>query len=735
MSALLAGTNQWAATGLAALLNTLWYAAAVVALAWIILRYARRVNAATRYWIWTAVLGFILILPFLPAAVAHVQGALVAPAHRTAVGKPLATVPAAVQATEHLAPITVTVSTAPGSNPWPLWLMAVWIAAAVWQLGRLLMGAVSVRRLKGRAETAPIEKLPLDLRRRVRVLASNEIGSPAAVGYLRPAVVVPQGLLERLEETERQDVLLHELAHLARYDDWLNLATRAVGALLALHPLAPFVLGRIEREREMACDDFVVAHTGSAGNYARSLARLHDLRSRKGTRLLAPALVGRKVSLADRIESLLRRGREFSARPSLAKLSLSAFLLVLLLGAGGLIPSWVAIAQTSAAAPKFEVASIRPSKVDRHHFDVGIRWLGDRFRGNNITISDLIDYTYRLRPQQVDGLPPWAKSQFFIVQALVPPAIAKGVAATKELPLAQREQALARSRRTKSLMLESLLAERFKLRFHRTTRRLPVYELVVAKGGPKLTPDNNSGTGAIVFQSTSFGYARTPHFERLRLPGGFCHSTSETVVHCPVWPAVPPGAPRASGNRQDWPYGPLRLHAEMESSSRKRGRDELSLQCPQARTHQTLWPFDLHRDSGTVGAETQARQGASAGSGGGPHRATHTELASRLAIIRGPVFKTRRFFPSAQQIKPASAPATWRYKIAAPLPLGKVNSPRLPLINPLHLSSSQTALWLAGFAGKLSLSKSKRDCRAWALVAHNQSPQRSQRQQSNRTSQ
>jgi len=347
MSALLAGMNQWAAAGLAALLNTLWYAAAVVALAWVVLRYSRRVNAATRYWIWMAVLGFLVILPFLPALVVQVRTAIAVPAQATAVIEPLATVPAAPAAAPQLTPITLTLNSAPGSNPWPLWLLAVWGIAAIWQLGRLLLSAVSVRRMKARAEDAPISKLPLDLRRRVRVLASAEVGSPAAVGYWRPAVVVPQGLLDRLEEGERQDVLLHELAHLARFDDWLNLATRAVGALLVLHPLAPFVLGRIEREREMACDDFVVARTGSAGGYARSLARLHDLRSSKGTRLLAPALLGRNVSLADRIESLLRRGREFSTRPSLAKLGVSALLLAVLLGAGGLLPGWIAVAQTA----------------------------------------------------------------------------------------------------------------------------------------------------------------------------------------------------------------------------------------------------------------------------------------------------------------------------------------------------------------------------------------------------
>ncbi|HUZ47274.1 MAG TPA: M56 family metallopeptidase [Terriglobia bacterium] len=497
MSAWLAGMNQWAAAGLAALLNTLWYAAAVVALGWIVLRYSRRVNAATRYWIWTAVLGFILVLPFLPGLVARAHAALKAQPATSMVVAPMAAVPAA-QGTEQLPPVILTFNSAPESNPWPLWLMAVWIAAAVWQLGRLLMGALSVRRLKARAEDVPIAKLPLALRRRVRVLASGKVSSPAAVGYLRPAVVVPPGLLDRLEEAERQDVLLHELAHLARYDDWLNLATRAIGALLVLHPLAPFVLGRIEREREMACDDFVVAHTGSAGNYARSLARLHDLHSGKGTRLLAPALVGRKVSLADRIESLLGRGREFSPRPSLAKLALSAFLLVLLLGAGGLIPGWVAIAQGNSPPPSFAVASIEPAHRENSAFHLGpdtvtFRNLPAEFLIQIAYGHDLDRFGFTLLPmEQIMGGPAWVgpvrlRSGKYTYEGY-------DIAARVAGPLAAKfgkdcGSAFlfgdCRYREQIILMLQSLLAERFKLKVKRETKQAPVYALAFANGGPK----------------------------------------------------------------------------------------------------------------------------------------------------------------------------------------------------------------------------------------------------------
>ncbi len=500
MSTFLDGLNQTAAFGLAALLNTLWYAAAVAAITWVGLRYWQRVNAATRYWIWTTVLGFLVILPFLPALVTQVEIARSAPATVA----PRATVPAAPQAVHHLAPVTLTLNSAPGSNHWPLWLLAVWVAVAGWQLIRLLRGAASVPGLKARSGAAPAIALPIELRRRVQLLRSDEINSPVAVGYLHPSVIIPTRLLACLEEDERKDVLLHELAHLVRYDDWLNLATRGLGALLILHPLAGIVLKQIEREREMACDDFVVAHTGSARSYARSLARLHDLHSTEGTRLLAPALLGRKVSLSDRLESLLRHGREFSARPSLANLAVSAFLFALLLGAGGLIPGWIAIAQTEGTSrPSFEVASIKPAKSGTH--GSSLQTPPGRFVATNLTAKMLIAFAYNykgpgiaLEENRILGGPGWINTERFDVEAKVKDSLVNEE--EKKRPFNVWIDQIR-------LMVQTMLAERFKLKVSFETKELPIYALVVAKHGPKLTESKILPLGPLGAKRPESGHA------------------------------------------------------------------------------------------------------------------------------------------------------------------------------------------------------------------------------------
>jgi hypothetical protein len=147
MSTLIAQVNHGAAAGLASLLNTLWYAGAVVGVTWLVLRVLPRVNAATRYWIWTGVLASLLVFPFLPGLAGHVR-MMWARRDQATPAIPLATVPAAPASVPKLEPVRLTVPASPGSQ---LWLLGIWMFAAAWQLTRLVRGVRSVQRLKARA--------------------------------------------------------------------------------------------------------------------------------------------------------------------------------------------------------------------------------------------------------------------------------------------------------------------------------------------------------------------------------------------------------------------------------------------------------------------------------------------------------------------------------------------------------------------------------------------------------
>ena len=245
-------------TLVAAFLNSLWQTAAIAALVWTIFRFARTFNAATRHGVWWAVLAVVILLPVLvltrrpepyratvvAAGVENVT-AIPAPASRAAARQPREVRPGAL----------------------PAIVLSAWLLLSGFLLLRLVRSAYELRRLMRRCSPAPraaVERLDhWRGTRRVVLLVSPDVASPLACGFRRACVILPETLLTEVTEAELDYILLHELAHLARRDQWTNLLARLAGALLALHPVAVWVLRRIERERELACDEWVVAATGA----------------------------------------------------------------------------------------------------------------------------------------------------------------------------------------------------------------------------------------------------------------------------------------------------------------------------------------------------------------------------------------------------------------------------------------------------------------------------------------
>lgn len=125
-----------------------------------------------------------------------------------------------------------------------------------------------------------------------------------------------------------------------------------------------------------------------------------------------------------------------------------------------------------AQSPAFEVASIKPAAADATGSDTH----GDPGGGlvlTNVNLRSLVMMAYHLQPYQLSGGPPWLRSSRFDITAKAPAG-------------ARKDQTW--------LMLETLLADRFQLAVHRETRELPIFELVVAKGGLKIQPVHREPT-------------------------------------------------------------------------------------------------------------------------------------------------------------------------------------------------------------------------------------------------
>jgi beta-lactamase regulating signal transducer with metallopeptidase domain len=361
-------------TAFVALLNSLWQSALIALLVWAALRFLPRVNirinAATRCAVWWAVLAAVVVLPLAPQHT-NVRSQAPLPSYESRsnpVRVPVAPVPVAMAPVETplassriAGPLTIT------AGAGLIVIFAIWSALSLFRMVQIVRSYRYLRGITERSRAVSPERmvnfncwlLACSIDRTARLLVSSEIVSPMAVGFRRPAVIVPETLLNEFTAEELDHVLLHELAHIARYDDWTNLFAKLIAAILPIHPVAVWLIRNIEQEREAACDDWVVANTGEARPYAASLTRLFELCSARRRQLLATGMAGRASHLGERIEALLRSGRDFAPRVSLTRVALGAAILIGLVFAGAQAPRWIAFAQ-ERPAPVEPVAPIPP---------------------------------------------------------------------------------------------------------------------------------------------------------------------------------------------------------------------------------------------------------------------------------------------------------------------------------------------------------------------------------------
>lgn len=283
-----------------AILQWLWQGSAIALAVWAVLRFAPRINAATRYAIWAVTLITVLMLPIMAslAAASVRNGTATLAGNPVPVVGPLVAVPAL-----------------------PDWLVAcaigVWLGSVLLGFARLARGIVAVHQLKRCARPlAPAVERSLTLRRQwsgsgrrhPELRTSSSVSGACALGLLGPPVIV---LSDRLIATLAPDdldlIVLHEQVHLARYDDWVTLLQSGVHVLMGWHPGIRVIEAGLDAEREAACDERVATRIGNAARYATCLADAADIiatRRLPAVQAMAPHAGGTGLLLA-RVQRLL----------------------------------------------------------------------------------------------------------------------------------------------------------------------------------------------------------------------------------------------------------------------------------------------------------------------------------------------------------------------------------------------------------------------------------------------
>jgi beta-lactamase regulating signal transducer with metallopeptidase domain len=208
------------------------------------------------------------------------------------------------------------VITLPGE--WAVYVFGIWAVIAGWFLARIGVGLWRLHTLRKSFDRVDLDRLDRGVhdilqrgseRRCISLCTSKRVQVPAAIGLIDPLVVIPTWMLEELSSDELSQILLHELAHLRRRDDWTNLAQQVVKALFFFHPAVWWIEKKISLEREMACDDAVIAETARPRAYAECLQRMAEKTLVRRTLALAQAAFGRVRQTSMRVAQILDANR------------------------------------------------------------------------------------------------------------------------------------------------------------------------------------------------------------------------------------------------------------------------------------------------------------------------------------------------------------------------------------------------------------------------------------------
>jgi beta-lactamase regulating signal transducer with metallopeptidase domain len=227
----------------------------------------------------------------------------------------------------------------------------LWFVGAFFTFLHCLRGYRRLRRASQYACPTTLEELgsAVHLPQSVSLRFSTDVRSPVLLGFRHPVILLPHDLIEWTSAEERDAMIGHELAHLARFDHVTNLLPITLKIIFFFHPLVRYACRQLCLEREIACDDRVINHGADAALYAESLVKAAE-RSLKGKlddlasySFHQPAFFTTKQALERRIEMILNTDRVRVLARGWRYLILPALLIFAL--AGLLVPARPTTAQ------------------------------------------------------------------------------------------------------------------------------------------------------------------------------------------------------------------------------------------------------------------------------------------------------------------------------------------------------------------------------------------------------
>jgi hypothetical protein len=295
MNELLHSLSFVSAAAAGALFSAVWQGTVLAFCVWLGLRLLPGLSAAARSVIWLNVFILLVLLHFVPAFAGRAEGL----------------------SAGHLSPVHL-------DPRWSFALAGIWAALSLARAVQLIVGAIHLRGLGRRAVQVPVNGELQSLlsgagARAAQLCASDEVARPSVLGFFRPRILVPPELLKVLTPRELQQVVLHEMEHLHRADDWTNLLQKLGLVLFPLNPVLLWVDRRLSSERELACDDRVLRSSAGRKAYALCLTHLAEYSILRRSFSLVLGAWERRPELVRRVQRILSQPvRSMSHRPAMA---------------------------------------------------------------------------------------------------------------------------------------------------------------------------------------------------------------------------------------------------------------------------------------------------------------------------------------------------------------------------------------------------------------------------------
>ena len=452
------------------LIAHIWQSTLFAGAAWLVNLAFRKNAARVRYAIWfIASAKFLIPFSVLVGLGTLVPRRAVAPPVQTVwvtvaeqIGQPLIAVPGVA------AQVAVT-----GNGANRSYFAA--IALALWGCGFGVIATcwlVRWKRVRALRMVATLVNIANRSEFAVPVMSAPDLVEPGIVGILRPVLLLPDGISEKLDHEQLDAILTHELCHVRRRDNLTATIHMAVQAIFWFHPLVWWLGARLLDERERACDEEVLRLGYKPQVYAAAILNVCKLYVELPLACVAGVM---GANLKRRIEAIMRNRialrLSFAGKLALAATGIAVLAVPVTLG---ILDSSTMRAQSPAAraTAQFEAASVRPSAPIPPSGGV---YIGPPRGGPGTSDPGLITWSYAslkallmaaygMTKYQVSG-PAWLDTERYDIVARVPSG------ATKEQVM---------------VMWQKLLAERLGVVLHHEAKEFQVEELVIDKGGSKL---------------------------------------------------------------------------------------------------------------------------------------------------------------------------------------------------------------------------------------------------------